>query len=831
MSERDFAGLDVAALERLPIGVYRSTPDGRIVDANSALVSMLGFPDRESFLATTLEQIHPDPRELRRLLVKAERRGSLQGVETQVRRRDGELLWVRLNMFLARDAAGAPLFYAGTVEDVTERRLAEEALWESESRLKLLMEQVPAILWTTDRELRSTMSQGAGLAELNLKPNQLAGRTLFDYLQTTDPDFPTIAAHRRALAGEAVSYLEDWGGRNFEAHVQPLRSPEGEIVGTLGMALDVTDRKRLEAAERERTNALRESEERYRDLYEKERAARAQAERLRAATLSLGSTLDLGDLLALILRELAGVVPYDTASIQALRGGSMEVIAGHGFASLDDVIGVRFDMRADNPNREVLRTRRPVVVDNAPAAFPVFAAGVHARTPVKSWIGIPLLFGEDVIGMLSVDKNEAGFYSAQHARLAEAFAAPAAIAIENARLYAAARSELAERKRLEDQFRQSQKMEAVGRLAGGIAHDFNNLLGVILGYTEIATKKLEAGHAALPKLDQVRAAAERAAALTGQLLAFSRKQVLVPEVLDLSEVIADLSVMLQRVIGEDVELVTVVPGPLGRVRADRGQVGQAILNLAVNARDAMPGGGRLALEARDLELDAAEASTHPLLGAGRYVVLSVSDTGSGMTTDVAGQIFEPFFTTQEQGKGTGLGLSMVYGFMEQSGGHVSVDTGIGRGTTFRMYFPRLEDDVRAAPAAASARSPDGGTETVLLAEDAGSLRAMIAEILGSSGYHVLDAATGEHAVQIARDYPGPIHLLLTDMVMPAMSGAELAAVVRGIRPEARILFMSGYTDDAILRRGILSAEASLIQKPFASAALLHKVREVLGREA
>jgi PAS domain S-box-containing protein len=715
--------------------------------------------------------------------------------------------------------------------DPREREgVAEEALWESEARLKLLLEQIPAILWTTDRELRSTMSQGAGLATLGLQPNQLAGRTLFDYFQTTDRQYPPIAAHIRALAGESVDYASEWGGRSFEAHVRPLRDSDGEIVGTLGMSLDVTDRKRLEAADRERTDALRRSEERHRDLYEKERAVREQGERLRAATAALGSTLDLGELLAVILRELRGVVPYDTASVQEFRGGCMEVIAGHGFSTLDGIIGARFDVAANNPNREVFRTRRPVVVDNAPAAFDVFAAGAHVKTPVKSWIGIPLLFHDRVIGMLSVDKNEAGFYSAEHARMAEAFAAPAAVAIENARLYAAARAEVEERKRVEDQFRQSQKMEAVGRLAGGIAHDFNNLLGVILGYTEIATGKLEAGHPALPKLDEVRAAADRAASLTRQLLAFSRKQVLVPEVLDLGDVVNDLSVMLRRVIGEDVELATLVHGPLGRVRADRGQVEQAIVNLAINARDAMPGGGKLLIEASEFALAPADAATHPLLETGRYVVLAVSDTGTGMTAEVASQIFEPFFTTKEPGRGTGLGLSMVYGFLEQSGGRVTVDTRIDRGTTFRMYFPRLDDEARAPAAAAVATAaPEGGTETVLLAEDAGALREMIAEILASSGYRVLEAATGERALEVAKAHEGPIHLLLTDVVMPGMNGAELAAAVGVLRPESRILYMSGYTDDAVVHRGVLSEGASLLQKPFASTGLLHKVREVLDR--
>ena len=452
-------------------------------------------------------------------------------------------------------------------------------------------------------------------------------------------------------------------------------------------------------------------------------------------------------------------------------------------------------------------------------------------TPTKSWIGIPLLFGDRFIGMLALDKYEAGFYTDEHVHLAESFAAPAAIAMENARLYAAARGELAERKRVEDQFRQSQKMEAVGRLAGGIAHDFNNLLGVILGYTHLAGGLLQENHPARGKLAQVKSAAERAAALTGQLLAFSRKQVLVPEVLDLAEVIADLSAMLHRLIGEDIELVTSVPARLGLVRVDRGQIGQAILNLAVNARDAMPAGGKLVIEANSVDVAEGDVAGQTALRAGAYVMVAVSDTGVGMSPDVVAQIFEPFFTTKEPGKGTGLGLSMVYGFLTQSGGHVSVDTAVGRGTTFKLYLPRLGDEVRPSRAPAPLAEPVGGSETVLVAEDADSLREMIAEILIASGYRVLEARTAEHALQVAHGHQGPIQLLLTDMVMPGMSGADLANAVRGVRSEARVLFMSGYTDDVMIQRGIFAEGASLLQKPFASDALLRKVRETLDREA
>ena len=825
--ETEIGALYVNILDRLPVGVYRTSPDGRFLAVNPAFVTMLGFADGESLLATSVAEIYADPRERARLLAQVDREGDLRGVETQLRRKDGRLIWGRLNFSVARDPSGRPVFYAGTIEDVTERKLAEEALWESEARLKLLLEQLPAILWTTDRDLRSTLSQGAALASIGLRPNELAGRTLYDYMQTDDPDFPTIAAHRRALAGEFVSFHEFWGGRSFEAHVRPLRDPSGAVVGTLGMALDVTERTRLEQSEKERTEALRRSEERYRALYEKERAGREQADRLRAATLALGSTLDLREVLARILAELRGVVPYDSASVQELRGEHMVIIAGYGFSEPHGVLGLRFDVRSGAiPNREVVVSRRPVVLEDAPRQYAGFAAGAHQGTPTKSWIGIPLLFGDRLIGMLALDRYEPAFYTDEHVHLAESFAVAAAIAMENARLYASAKDELAERKRVEDQFRQSQKMEAVGRLAGGIAHDFNNLLGVILGYTEIAAARLDEAHPARAKLEHVRSAAERAAALTGQLLAFSRKQVLVPEVLDLSKVITDLSAMLHRVIGEDVELVTVVHDCLGLVRADRGQIGQAIVNLAVNARDAMPHGGKLIIEARDVDLaeDGAGRRARP------YVMVAVSDTGAGMSADVVARIFEPFFTTKEPGKGTGLGLSMVYGFLQQSGGHVTVSSEVGRGTTFKLYLPRLPRDAQASALPPAAAAAAGGSETVLLAEDAASLREMIAEILAAGGYRVLAADSAEHALALARAHTGPIELLLSDVVMPGISGTELAQRMQEMRPDTRLLFMSGYTQDVVVKRGILAERTMLIQKPFNSDALLRKVREALDRE-
>jgi two-component system cell cycle sensor histidine kinase/response regulator CckA len=382
---------------------------------------------------------------------------------------------------------------------------------------------------------------------------------------------------------------------------------------------------------------------------------------------------------------------------------------------------------------------------------------------------------------------------------------------------------------LEAQLLQAQKMEAIGQLAGGVAHDFNNLLGVITGYSELAQRQIGAAHPARARLDQVIKAAERAAGLTRQLLAFSRKQVMRLKVFDLNAVVADTQKMLGRLIGEDIDVVVHAEPGLGSVRADPGQIEQVLLNLAVNARDAMPKGGTLTLETGNVDLDQAYADAHPPAQAGPYVMLSVSDSGSGMDKATQLRIFEPFFTTKPEGRGTGLGLATVYGIVKQSGGYVWVYSEPGRGTTFKVYLPRVDEPAEAVhPALAVSETPRGG-ETILLVEDTESLREVIQETLEESGYTVLLASHGEEAVAIARERKGPIDLLLTDVVMPKLGGAELAKRLVVLRPEMRVLYMSGYTSHAISQQGIVGQEVALLQKPFTGDTLARAVREALSR--
>lgn len=517
----------------------------------------------------------------------------------------------------------------GQIALAIERKRAEEKIRESEARLRVLVEQLPAVLWTVGKDLRFTSALGAGLARLGLKPNQIVGVSLMDYFETNDQTFLPIAAHRRATKGEAVTFHVEWKGGSYTCHVEPLRTAEGELHGAICMALDITDRKQLE-----------------------------------------------------------------------------------------------------------------------------------------------------------------------------------------------------------EQLRQAQKMEAVGRLAGGIAHDFNNLLMVIQGYADLMTERLAEGDPLRRNAEQIQTASQRATSLTRQLLAFSRKQMLAPKVLNVQSVVVDMEKILRRLIGEDIQLETSSAADLGLIKADRSQIEQVIMNLAVNARDAMPEGGRLTIETANVELDKAAAHPPAVLSPGKYVMLAVTDNGCGMDAETQAHIFEPFFTTKEKGKGTGLGLATVYGIVKQSGGYVWVYTEPGRGTSFKVYLPRIEDEqtARGRDGKSEARELPRGSETVLLVEDEKGVRELAREYLELTGYTVIAAEDGHTALELAAMHVGPIQLLMTDVVMPGISGRELAGRVKAIRPEIKVLFMSGYTDQAVVHHGILDNDAALLQKPFTMAALAAKLREILSTE-
>jgi PAS domain S-box-containing protein len=391
--------------------------------------------------------------------------------------------------------------------------------------------------------------------------------------------------------------------------------------------------------------------------------------------------------------------------------------------------------------------------------------------------------------------------------------------------------DVTERLRLEEQLRQSQKMEAIGQLAGGIAHDFNNLLTAILGFCGLLERQVGANTQMRGDVAEIRHAAGRAAELTRKLLAFGRRQMLAPQVLDLNGLVADLDRMLRRVIGEDIKLVAQLDPELAPVKADLGQLEQVILNLVVNGRDAMPQGGRVTIQTANADLDETYTDTHAPVVPGRYVLLAVSDTGTGMHPDAKAHLFEPFFTTKEVGKGTGLGLATVYGIVKQSGGYVWVYSETGSGTTVKIYLPRCDEPAQPAPRPPVLQGLPTGSETVLVVEDAEAIRSLARKVLTAQGYTVLEAGDGAEALQVAQRHAGPLHLVLTDVVMPGMGGRELAQRLAPLRPELKLVYMSGYTGDAVVHRGLLEDGLPFLAKPFTPEDLALKVRTALDGPA
>jgi two-component system cell cycle sensor histidine kinase/response regulator CckA len=495
---------------------------------------------------------------------------------------------------------------------------------------------------------------------------------------------------------------------------------------------------------------------------------------------------------------------------------------------------------AENATTMVLRTNQQlvlsdpdpeVIISKMRAELQPIARSIGVRTMILS----PVRSHGTAIGVLSVVRHgpDAEPLDELDADLAQCLAENAGMAIANARLFADAQREIADRRRAEsqlrrteEQLRHAQKMDAIGRLAGSIAHDFNNVLSVILSYTSLLLADLKAIDPMRNDIEQIKLAAERAADLTRQLLAFSRQQVMEPKIVDLNVIVKGMDRMLKRLLGEDIEMAFKPKQSLRLVKVDPGQIEQVIMNLVINAKDAMPGGGQLTIETADVDLDESYVFQHLGSLKGSHAVLIVSDTGVGMDQAVQPRIFEPFFTTKPKGKGTGLGLSTVFGIVQQSGGNVWVYSEPGKGTTFKVYLPEAKGDlVSRVPAAAPVKLE--GNETILLAEDADQVRGIAHTILERYGYSVLVAKNAGEALLACENHKGKIHLLLTDVVMPQMSGHQLAERLGAARPEMKVLYMSGYTEKSVVQHGILDSGIDYLQKPFTPEMLARRVREIL----
>ena len=549
-------------------------------------------------------------------------------------------------------------------------------------------------------------------------------------------------------------------------------------------------------------------------------------QRLTTLAESFGTARDLTTICRALHAFSLASTPCNGMSVSSYDTESKERTAIYACSEGVEVSAADLQLTLNNDSAHIraVATGEVVIEDNLRALMmgePAVNVGFTIDPCLlRSSLVAPMLMKGVVIGAVEIQSTEVAAFRQPHVTAMQMAANLAATAFENVRLLEVEREK-------EEQLRQSQKMEAVGQLAGGIAHDFNNLLTAISGYSEMTLRRLEPDSPIKRNIEEIKKAAGRAASLTRQLLAFSRKQVLQAKVLDINSVVSEMEKLLRRLIGENIELLTELTPDLGRVMADPGQIEQVLMNLVVNARDALPEGGKIIIETANVYLDPKSAAKHISVERGVYVMLAVSDTGTGMDAAVQERIFEPFFTTKEVGKGTGLGLSTVYGVVKQSGGNISVYSELGNGTSFKVYLPRVDATTDTARAESEAAHISVGTETVLVVEDEEIVRRMTRQILEASGYAVLEAASGHEALEICRVHVGPVHLLLTDVVMPHMSGPRLSEEVVKICPSISVLYMSGYTDNAIVHQGVLQAGMPFLQKPFTPDALAIKVRETL----
>ena len=851
--------------ENVPIGIFRVTPDGRVLDANPAVLAMFGVRSAAELEAGEgFSFADPEAHGHWRALAEE---GALRGHEYEVRRADGTAMWLRLSGSAVRDPDGSVACYEAMIEDVTGK-------YEAATEMRLLQHAVEAAadaFIVTDRRVpeRPIVYVNPAFERITgYALEEVSGRPVgFLYGPETDParieEIERAAAEARDVTVTLLEYRKDGSTFWMEVRLAYVRDESGAVTHVVGVNTDVSDEWRAIAA-------LVESEERFRTL------ADSAPVMIWLADGEGGFTFVNRTALELTGRELEGplgdgwlddVHPDDRDRVRAawersfaarsvfenehrLRhaDGSFRWVLGRAVprhapdGSFLGYIGIGVDIHgrklAESQLEETV-SLLDALLESAPVGIafldtelrfgrvnPTLARinglrldEYEGKTTAELMPGIgeaamrnqrqvletgEALVGVEVAGEVPLRPGATSHFLTSYYPV---FGAPGEI-----RGVGLVTLDVTERTRLEEQFLQAQKMEAVGQLAGGVAHDFNNLLTAINGYADLLLAQLGADHELRTEVEEIRAAGERAAGLTRQLLAFGRRQVFSPRVLDLNELVGNLEHMLRRVIGEDIELAVVSSAAPALVRADSGQLEQVVVNLVVNARDAIPAGGRVELAIRVLP------GTHE-------VELSVTDTGSGIGEATRARIFEPFFTTKEVGKGTGLGLSTVLGIVEQSGGRISVESEPGRGASFRVALPRASGDGRAETGDAAARAGAGGTETILLVEDDPAVRELVRAVLADRGYTVLGTAGAQEAIDACAGHHAGIDVLLTDIVMPGVRGPELAEQIRLRCPGVRVVYMSGYADDVLAGGG----KQDFLQKPFSAQDLAAKVREVLDR--
>ena len=867
------------------LGMVLVSPGFRFLQVNAAFCKMLGYPESELLAKTFQDVTLPEDRPVGAELTDRVLSGQTETFHFEKRylRKDGTVVWGLVSSTLIRDTRNKPLHFVTQIQDITERKRAEEALRESEKRYRELFESSSDALFLIDTATDR-------IVETNEMASVLYGYSgeEFRALKATDMSAEAEETHRRVQEARAspgqvfripLRFHRKKDGTVFPVEMTARSFVRQERALLLVASRDITERKRAE-------NALQDSEERHRTVLQTAMdgfwVTDKQGRLLQVNDAYCRMTgYSMQELLAMAIPDLkaSGSAGGASAHLEELmaqgearfetrhrrKDGSVlevEVSAQYRATEGGRIVAFLRDITERKRTEETLRNnemRLRAILDATP--FPIALVDVednhiefwsrsaltlfgHTAPTAAEWYQLaypdpeyrrevidrwkPALekarqFGQAVdAGVYRVTCHDG---SVRICELYAAFLADKLVVTFND-ITSRTRAE-EERGTLQAQLAQTQRMESVGRLAGGVAHDFNNLLTVINGYASFLLEQLAAGDPLRDYALEIGKAGEHAASLTAQLLAFGRKQAIKPRAIDLNGVVADTERMLQRLIGEDIELVTRLAPHLGLVMADPEQVHQVVMNLAINARDAMPDGGKLELATAEVEVDEAAAAAHPDAAPGRFVQLTVTDTGTGMTEEVRRNIFEPFFTTKEQGQGTGLGLAMVYGIVRQSEGWIEVQSEFGRGSAFRIYLPRVEAGLAEEEAKPAVAKVSHGDETVLIVEDQEAVRRLARMILLAHGYRVLQAADGAEAHAAVRAHAAGIDLLLTDVAMPGIDGRRLAEQLRILRPRLPVILMSGYAEDVTARRGSLASGVAYIRKPFHPEELAAKVREML----
>ncbi len=791
-----------AVLEAAPVGVMGVDTQGRILLANEHAETIFGYA-RGELLGASVDLLLPEQMRGRHMgqreayaahpITRAMGAGRL----LLARRRDGSEFPVEIGLSTVQTEGGRMII--AILEDVTESKRMQTELMHTNAVLDSIVENIPAAVYLKDaHSLKFVLVNRTVEQQTSLSRTDIVGKTTHDIISAQDEEL-FLESDRKALESGALveipdepMHTRDQGLRYMHTKKVPIAGPDGRPAYLLGVSEDITERKmmeeellrskeRLEQRVAERTSELHEANL---DMVRQMQENRRNLEALRESQQKLSLHIEQTPLAAIEWNLNYEVVEWNPAAEKVFGYTRAEALGQHANFIVPAVVrphteGVLRQLKARSGGTR--STNENTTKDG--------------RTILCEWYNTPLVdkVGK-VIGVASLA------------------------------------SDISEYRQLEEQLRQSQRMEAVGQLAGGVAHDFNNLLNVILGYCDLVIDGMPSADPQRTRVEHIRSSGQRAAALTRQLLAFSRKQVLEPRIVNLNDILHAMSHLLPRLITENIELQTKSTAGLHLTKVDPSQMEQVILNLVINARDAMPDGGTLTLSTFNVIQDAISAQTQYPSEPGDYVELCVSDTGTGMDAATQARIFEPFFTTKEPGKGTGLGLSTVYGIVKQSGGYVTVESEPGKGATFCIFLPRAKETEQSPelPAAESGKLKETrATETILLVEDDETLQELTTEFLASKGYQVLSAGNGAEALSLAASHKSPIHMVLTDVIMPGMSGPALVDKLAAMRPAVKALFVSGYTRDAIVQDGNLSPGLEFLQKPYRLADLAQKIRGIL----